>query len=231
MTIIIFDTETSGLPIKNNFSNIRMLELGYLILDNDLNIIEQKNFVNNIDIEIPEIVTKLTGITTEKLKTEGIEITKIFSILLEDLKEADIMIAHNNRFDLGVLRQEFKNIGSEKLFLEKIYKKIHLDSLQIFKEYIDKKDIENYKLQTIYKYLNKDNYIQTHRALDDCYMLHKSLNKLENYNSYNFYLNKKFNFQKYPKHSLKEVYKKNPNYVSNFIKKLPISKNIFKYLF
>lgn len=230
MSIIIFDTETSGLPIKNDFSHIRMLELGYLKLDMDLNILYEKNYINNIDIEIPEIITKITGITSEKLKLEGIDIKKILSNLLEDLNDVDIMIAHNNRFDLGVLRQEFKNIGAEKIFLEKIYKKINLDSVQIFKDNIKKKDIENYKLQTIYKFLNKDNYEQTHRALDDCFMLYKSLNKLENYNSYDYYLNKKFKFQKYPNQCLKYIYRKDPHFVKNFIKKLPISKNIFKFL-
>lgn len=230
MSIIIFDTETSGLPINNNFSNIRMLEIGYLILDMDLNIIKEKNFLSKIDIEVPEIITKLTGITSEKLKIEGTDIKKIFSILLEDITEIDIMIAHNNRFDLGVLRQEFKNIGAEKLFLEKIYKKIQLDSVQIFRDNIKKKDIENYKLQTIYKYLNQDDYIQTHRALDDCFMLHKSLTRLQNYNSYNYYLNKKFNFSKYPKQCLRDIYKKDSRFVTDFIKKLPISKNILKFL-
>lgn len=228
MKIIIFDTETSGLPIKNDFSKIRMLELGYLVLTEDFEIVKERNYINYLHLEVPEIITQLTGITSEKLIEEGVMLNKIFLNLLEDVKEADVLIAHNNRFDLGVLRQEFKNIGAEKVFEEKIYRKINLDSVQIFKEYIDKKDIENYKLQTIYKYYEKDDYIQTHRALDDCFMLNKCFKHIK-FNPYNYYLNKKFNFSKYPRHSLNDIYKKDPRYVLKFLNKIPISKNILKF--
>lgn len=229
MSIIIFDTETSGLPERNNFKNVRMLELGYLVLDDELNIIKEKNYINKLDIEVPEIITKLTGITKETLK-DGKDITEIFLNFLEDVNDADILVAHNNRFDLGVIRQEFKNLGIEDKFLKKIYKKINLDSLEIFKKYIKKEEIYNYKLQTIYKYYYRDNYIQTHRALDDCIMLKNCLKQIE-INLYKYYLNKQFNFYKYPKHSLNDIYNKNPEYTLNFIKKIPISKKILKFLF
>lgn len=39
--------------------------------------------------------------------------------------------------------------------------------------------LKNYKLQTIYNELHKIPYIQTHTALDDCYILQKSLQKVE----------------------------------------------------
>lgn len=229
MSIIIFDTETSGLPERNNFKNVRMLELGYLVLDDELNVIKEKNYINKLDIEVPEIITKLTGITKETLK-DGKDMTEIFLNFLEDVNEADILVAHNNRFDLGVIRQEFKNLGIEDKFLKKIYKKINLDSLEIFKKYIKKEEIDNYKLQTIYKYYYRDDYIQTHRALDDCIMLKNCLKQIE-INLYKYYLNKQFNFYKYPKHSLNDIYKKNPEYTLNFIKKIPISKKILKFLF
>lgn len=234
MSIIIFDTETSGLPKKQrDFSEVKMLELGYLKLDEDLNIINENRYLVRVDIEVPEIITKLTGITNEELNKNGEELENILNTFLVDIKDADILIAHNNRFDLGMLRQEYCNIKSEYLFDNYIYKKINLDSLEIFKKCINKKDIINYKLQTIFNYYNKEEFIQTHRALDDCYMIHNCLLKIKdinNFNSYNFYLEKKFNFKKYPKSSLKDVYKRDKFYVNNFLKKLPISRKIFNFL-
>lgn len=232
MSIIIFDTETSGLPKKrNDFSNVRMLELGYIILDDEFNIIKERNFINKIDIEVPEIITQLTGLTKEILQKEGIEQKKIFSIFLEDINNVDVLIAHNNRFDLNVLRQEFKNMGVETIYNNKIYKKINLDSLEIFRTNINKKEITNYKLQTLYKYYHTEDFIQTHRALDDCKMLHSCLKNMKNnFNPYKYYIERKYNFHKYPNHSLNDIYKKDRNYVANFIKKLPISNKIFKFL-
>lgn len=232
MSILIFDTETSGLPDKNySFKNVRMLELGYIILDDDYNIILERNFISNIEMEVPEIITKLTGITSEILIEKGIDIKEILSIFVKDLKDIDILIAHNNRFDLAMIREEFKKIGAENIFEKKIYNKINLDSLQIFRKMIGKKEIKNYKLQTIYKYYHKDDFVQTHRALDDCKILQSSLvNIKDNFNVYDFYLNKSFNFKKYPRQNLKKIYENDPKYVLNFLKRIPISKKIFKFL-
>ena len=233
MSIIIFDTETSGLPKKGDFSDIKMLELGYLILDEDLNVLKENRYLINVDIEVPKIITELTGITKKELTENGEDLDKVLEKFFIDIKECDILIAHNNRFDLGVLRQEFINLKSEYLFDKYIYKKINLDSIDIFKNYITKKEIKNFKLETVYNYYNNIRFNQTHRALDDCYMIHNSLVKIkesENLNIYNFYLNKKFNFKKYPKNSLKNIYKFDKMYVNKFLKNLPISRNIFKFL-
>lgn len=231
MSIIIFDTETSGLPDKNyNFKNVRLLELGYLKLDEEMNIVKEKNYINKIDIDVPEIITELTGIKKETLLDKGILLPKIFLNFLEDLKDVDVLIAHNNRFDLGIIRQEFKNLGNEKVFEKNIYKKINIDSLQFFRQHIKKKEINNYRLQTIYKYYENNDFIQTHRALDDCHMLYNCLKKIS-FDPYKYYLEKRFNFKKYPKHSLKDIYYKDKNYVNNFLKNLPLSsKKILKKL-
>jgi len=234
MSIIIFDTETSGLPKKNNdFSEVKMLEIGYLKLNLDLTILEEKRYIVNVDIDIPNIITQLTGLTNKITKNEGYNISKILNSFLVDIKDADILIAHNNRFDLGILRQEFDNTNQLYLFDKYIYKKINLNSIDIFKNFIEKKNIKNYKLQTIYNYYNNEEFNQTHRALDDCYMLHNCLNNIKlnnNFNPYTFYLNKKYNFKKYPSSSLVEIYKFDKSYVLNFLKKLPISRKIKFFL-
>ena len=233
MSIIIFDTETSGLPKQGDFSEIKMLELGYLRLDEELNILDENRYLIDVDIEVPEIITELTGITKEELTKNGKKIDKVLENFLVDIKESDILIAHNNRFDLGVLRQEYTNINSEYLFSKYIYKKINLDSIQIFKNYIKKSEIENFKLQTVYNYYNEENFKQTHRALDDCHMIRNCLVKIketEDYNSYRFYLNKTFNFKRYPRSCLKDIYKRDKMFVKKFLKNLPIGRNIFKFL-
>jgi hypothetical protein len=53
---LIFDTETTGLPKKNDFSLINMIELGYIILDEDFKIVKESNNLVKCDFEIPEII-------------------------------------------------------------------------------------------------------------------------------------------------------------------------------
>lgn len=234
MSFLIFDTETSGLPKKYyNFEDVKMLEIGYIILDNEFKKVKENNFLIKTDIEVPEIITKLTGITKELLDEKGENIEYILSNFYNDIKNVDIIMAHNNKFDLGILRQEFININKGDIFDNYIYKKINLDTLDIFKKYINKDEIENFKLQTIYKYYNIENFIQTHRALDDCNMLYSSLVYLKNnneFNPYKYYIEKPFNFKKYPKMNLKTIYCRDKYYVKNFLKNLRISsyiKNFF----
>ena len=38
--VCIFDVEATGLPNKNDFSHINILELGYIIVDLELNILK-----------------------------------------------------------------------------------------------------------------------------------------------------------------------------------------------
>ena len=40
---LIFDTETTGLPKKNDFSLINMIELGYIIINEKFEIIKESN--------------------------------------------------------------------------------------------------------------------------------------------------------------------------------------------
>jgi ATP-dependent DNA helicase DinG len=224
INILIFDTETNGLPKKNNdFSEINMLELGYLIMDDKFNIIRENNDIIKGDFQVPEIITELTGITKEKTD-EGICIDIVLNKFLYDIKHVDYILAHNNRFDLGILKEEMRRNNKSYLYQNIIMKKINLDSIQIFKKEILKKNIKNYKLQTIYNYFHQDQdeYVQTHRALDDCYLLQKSLISLlkSDFSLNEYFLNKPLNFGKYKKKNLKFLYKNDFNYFKFFFNKI-----------
>lgn len=234
MSIIIFDTETNGLPKKNyNFEDINLLELGYLTCDSDFNIIENYNNLIKTNCEIPEIITKLTGIDKEKIINNGIEIKDILNKFINDIKKCDIIIAHNNKFDLGIIKKELKKENMLLYYNNLIEKKINIDSVSLFKNYIDKKNINNYKLQTIYNYFNDIEYEQTHRALDDCYMLHNSIKNLMIYNKFNiykYYLEKPLNFGKYKTMNLKQLYRYDYNYFNFIINNKKISHKIRYFL-
>jgi len=216
---LIFDTETNGLPTKNNdFSLISMLELGYIIFDENFEIIKESNNLIKGLFHVPEIITTLTGITKDITDKDGKDIKIIFKDFINDIRSVDYILAHNNRFDLGILKKEFEINDNQYYFNELIQKKINLDTIQIFKKYILKNNIDNYKLQTIFNYFYPNlDFIQTHRAIDDCHMVYKSLFHMKNNNNFclnEYFLNKPISFGKYKKnkHNLKNIYKIDRNY-------------------
>jgi len=214
---LIFDTETTGLPKKNDFSLINMIELGYIILDEDFKIIKESNNLIKGDYEIPEFITKLTGITQNKIDENGNSINVVLKEFINDIRSVEYILAHNNRFDLGILKKEMERLDDIYYFKELVMKKINLDTIPIFKTHIEKKTIENYKLQTVFSHFyNKEDFIQTHRAIDDCHMVYKSLLYMKNNNDFcinEYFLNKPLNFGKFKKiRNLKYIYKYEPNY-------------------
>jgi DNA polymerase-3 subunit epsilon len=100
----IIDTETTG----GNPSKDRVMEVA-IIVHNGKHVVEQFGTLINPETPIMPFVMSLTGINSDMLKDAPTfpEIAKrIF-----DLTENTIFVAHNARFDYGVLRNEFKRIG------------------------------------------------------------------------------------------------------------------------
>ena len=60
---MFLDTETTGLPIKNDFSKINITEIGWVITDKKLNVIHDKSFLIKGDYIIPEEVEDPDGPT------------------------------------------------------------------------------------------------------------------------------------------------------------------------
>lgn len=112
MRLLIFDTETTGLPKSRQSASIEpniwphIVSISWVILDSDL--IEKKRsyIIKPLGWEIPDEVVKIHGITTEKANAEGKELS---SVIGEFLAESyDVLVAHNLEFDLNVLYNAIK---------------------------------------------------------------------------------------------------------------------------
>ena len=97
---IYFDTETTGLAPG------RIIELAYVLDYGDR--VVGKNFFFAVDY-VPEVASNIHGITTEKLKvlSKGKTFSDYADEIQKDFLEADLIVAHNVKFDLTFLNAEY----------------------------------------------------------------------------------------------------------------------------
>lgn len=99
----IVDVETTG---GSPFFN-RVIEIGLLRVEKG-EVVERYQTLVNPEMEIPEFITKMTGITQEQA-----DAAPRFEDLAEDILskfEDAIFVAHNSQFDYGFLKEEFRRL-------------------------------------------------------------------------------------------------------------------------
>ncbi len=160
---VVLDIETSGLSVEKN----EIIEIGIIEIS-DNNIVLEKEWLIKPKNSISSDITGLTGIDNNMLIQNGIPLSEALTELFEIISFKDIFI-YNASFDLSFLEK-----SAEKCSLE--FPDISVkDVLVMTKNRI--KEIENYKLETVARYFGiSDN--QRHRALEDCHLLMKVIDKL-----------------------------------------------------
>jgi DNA polymerase III epsilon subunit-like protein len=118
--IIVFDTETTGLIPKQNKTTKEppsidqfpyITQLSFIVYDTVLETVRSSynNYIKLPEgIEVPPIVTEITGITTEKCNEEGIEIKEALSVLYHAIILCDSVVGHNIEFDIKMVNAELK---------------------------------------------------------------------------------------------------------------------------
>jgi DNA polymerase III epsilon subunit-like protein len=115
MIILVFDTETTGLPetkiINPDTLNLwpNIVQLSYIVYDVSKNVL--LNVTDAIvkladDNIISEESTKIHGITNEMSKNSGIEIEILITEMFQYLRKVDLIVGHNVSFDINILMVE-----------------------------------------------------------------------------------------------------------------------------
>ena len=127
--LVVFDTETSGL----DFDNDQIIELAALRVERTatggLRIAgKMDTFIKLPEGEtLPENIVSLTGITDERLQTEGVQPAKAASQIAKLMQPGPVlMIAHNAQFDACFLRGLLRGA--------KVGRIDWLDSLTVYKD-------------------------------------------------------------------------------------------------
>jgi len=117
MTILVLDTETSGLPVKRRSLVAvdwpHIVQLSYILYDSEKNEV-LKVFDAIIKMKpgftIPEESVAIHGITNQMSAEQGVDIETVLEEFYQDAKDAKLIVAHNMDFDLTAVKMEFNRL-------------------------------------------------------------------------------------------------------------------------
>ncbi|MEJ6685680.1 MAG: exonuclease domain-containing protein [Crocinitomicaceae bacterium] len=122
MNFVIVDVETTGgSPKSSKITEIAMYKY------DGIQIIDEYTSLVNPEIEIPEFIVRLTGITNDLVKNAP-KFYEIAKTVIEFCEETTF-VAHNVSFDYGMFRSEFKTLGYD-------FRKPHLCTVQAARQII-----------------------------------------------------------------------------------------------
>jgi len=123
---LIFDTETTGLPVRNNapledLDNWpRLVQLAWQLHDAEGGLVRAEDFIIKPEgFTIPYSAEKIHGISTEKALKEGMPLTEVLEKFASDIENSRLLIAHNIDFDINIVAAEYLRTGIQNTFLKK----------------------------------------------------------------------------------------------------------------
>jgi len=152
---LIFDTETSG------FDNPDILQLAYIIIDENNNIIKKANYYIKNRISSVKAM-KIHNITIDKLREFGKDFYTVINEFIIDLENVNTIIGHNLDFDIRVVLNNLRKYDI-KIIINNI------EEYNIFKYFIiyDTYKTSKLALSKLYFNLFNSNINNAHDALGD----------------------------------------------------------------
>jgi DNA polymerase III epsilon subunit-like protein len=129
MKVIVFDTETTGLP-EDSFASFHesskwphIIQLSYITFDTETKeILEYTDRVVKLDPSV--IITPgsiaIHQITREKSESQGIPITDVLIEFAKSIQTADVIVGHNIIFDKRIIIVELYRHGIKNCFYNKL---------------------------------------------------------------------------------------------------------------
>ena len=115
MKVIVFDTETTGLPTERNPSITQpwkwphIVQISFILYDTEARkmLACQDHIIKVGDtVEISKRSQEIHGITPSRCKRRGIDIKLALEYFNENLRQADVVVAHNISFDKRMIMVE-----------------------------------------------------------------------------------------------------------------------------
>jgi DNA polymerase III epsilon subunit-like protein len=112
--MIVFDTETTGLPDFKNLSKYNrfglnyygypeIVQLAWLEYDNITHNMHYEDHIIRIHSDIPKDVQKIHGITNEIMREKGENPRQVLKLFIDAIERNEIYVAHNAQFDIKMI--------------------------------------------------------------------------------------------------------------------------------
>jgi len=171
MRYLIFDTETTGLPKSwrvsvHKLDNWpRMVQLAWSLRDEEGEVLQEcSNIIKPEGFTIPEEVSRIHGITTEKAIRDGELLANVLNEFCKVIDREDLtLVAHNMGFDEKIVGAELLRMNIKSNFFA-------LPKICTMKSTINFCNLPNQKypkLEELYYILFKTVFKDAHRADND----------------------------------------------------------------
>ncbi len=119
---LVIDSETSGLFDYSRAADApgqpRLAQFGMIFVGPDHKVeVEHEFLIKPEGWEMTEEATRVTGLTTERLKAEGVPADQMLGLYAAAIDARRIIVGHNVSFDIKMLRAELRRAGMEDRFM------------------------------------------------------------------------------------------------------------------
>ena len=111
---LVFDTETNGLARRGSAPQAdlanwpRLVQIGWILCDEAGRIADShESIVKPEGFSIARAAAQVHGITTERALAEGVKLRTVLEAFRGAVEAAEVLVAHNLRFDMNVVAAEF----------------------------------------------------------------------------------------------------------------------------
>lgn len=115
---LVFDTETTGIPLWNDPSDDprqpHIVDIACSLFDATGLEVDRFDAIINPGVEVPQEVAEIHGITTEIAMAEGIEPALALEAFMSFIDRASLVIGHNVSFDVRLARILAARLTGEK---------------------------------------------------------------------------------------------------------------------
>ena len=158
---VIFDTETTGLA----FARDEIIEFSAVVLETRGDQVEViREYDNLISLTpgntVPDMITKLTGISTMDILQRGIPKEQVCADIAEMISGNTLLLAYNAHFDLSFLFYLLLRNGDPTILKGK-------DKLDLLTVYKDRREFPHKLTNAIDAYGLTGKVVNSHRAIDD----------------------------------------------------------------
>ena len=172
MKILVFDTETTGIPsskltLEKQPAIVQFAAVMYVLDDGGvMNEVRKVDILINPKVDIPVETTLIHKITNDMVKDKP-EFAKVAQEIKALFLDTDLVVAHNIAFDKKLLEIEFARLGQKLDFWPSEIYDTMLESVNLCRLPSKNRGFKSPRLSELHTFLFNKDFDNAHNALDD----------------------------------------------------------------